>query len=119
MKLTVCQIDSRAHCINAELSALAAHIKNEGSGFLLLPEIGLSDWLAADPVPDDVCWAGAVADHDGRIESPANFGTRAVMGTRPIVKENGSRRNQALIWTAKNGVSSVHKIYFLPDQEGY
>ena len=119
MKVTVCQIDSRASQIDEELSALAAHIKSVDSDFLLLPEMGLSDWLAADPVPDADKWASAIADHNCRIDALGSLGAKAVMGTRPIIKANGSRRNQAFLWTEESGASAVREKYYLPDEEGY
>lgn len=119
VKVTVCQLDSRAAFIDAGLEALSAHVKSAGSKFLLLPEMGLSDWLAADPTPDAERWMSAVADHNRRIDSLAGLGADAVVGTRPVVKQNGSRRNQAFVWTADRGAAPVHEKYYLPDESGY
>ncbi len=41
------------------------------------------------------------------------------MGTRPIVRENGSFRNAAYLWTASTGAQPVHEKYHLPDEDGY
>ncbi|WP_120500890.1 carbon-nitrogen hydrolase family protein [Roseovarius sp. EL26] len=120
MKVTVCQIDPRAPHLDGFLNDLKQHITEQGTDFLLLPEMGFSDWLAADPKPEAARWQQAVLDHDHQIASLSDFGTRAIMGTRPIVKPNGSRRNQAYLWSADtNQAAAVHEKYYLPDEDGY
>ena len=38
------------------------------------------------------------------------------MGTRPIIRKNGSFRNEAYIWTAENWSQAVHEKHYLPDE---
>ena len=120
MKVTVCQIDPREGQLDNYLIELASHIKSEGSEFVLLPEMGFSEWLAADKTPDAGRWAKAVEDHARYISKLTMLGVEAVMGTRPIVNASGSRRNQAYIWTKESGSAvGVHEKYYLPDEEYY
>ena len=91
-----------------------------GSDFLLLPEMCFAPWLAADPVPDPQAWQAAVAMHEARIAGLRDLGVGAVVGTRPVIRENGSWRNQAYVWGAANGSAAAwHEKYYLPDEPGY
>ena len=79
-----------------------------------------ADWLAADPEVDEGRWNDAVAAHAARIAGLGRLGAKAVVGTRPIVTAQGSRRNEAYLWTAAaQAAAGVHQKYYLPDEEGY
>jgi N-carbamoylputrescine amidase len=52
MKVTVCQLDNRPGRLDAMLAELAAHIDQQQSEFLLLPEMCFHEWLAAGNNPD-------------------------------------------------------------------
>ena len=122
MKVTVCQIDPRGGEIDRFLDGLTAHIAEEESDFLLLPEMGFSDWLAGDrPGADaDAKWARAVADHERGIERLGALGAKAIVGTRPIVTPEGSRRNEAYLWTQNTPqAAGFHQKYYLPDEDDY
>jgi N-carbamoylputrescine amidase len=120
VKITVCQLDSRPDSMEEQLAALADHAAANSSEFVLLPEMPFSDWLAVNPDPDSERWRAAVTAHDGRIARLAELGIPHVAGTRPIVNEIGSRRNQAFLWTESSGTASaVREKYYLPDEEGY
>lgn len=125
MKVTVCQIDPRTGRLEHFLARLATHIAAEGSDFLLLPEMGFSDWLAASPpgadrAESDAKWANAVADHELQIAELGKLGVRAILGTRPILTPENSRRNEAYVWSALAPVpAGFHQKYYLPDEEGY
>lgn len=119
MNVTVCQIDNRPGRLDDQLAELAAHIRDRRSDFLLLPEMCFSPWLAADAVPDAGRWHAAVEEHARRIGRLGDLGARAVMGTRPVVRDNGSFRNAAYLWTVEAGAADVHEKYYLPDEEGY
>jgi N-carbamoylputrescine amidase len=119
MKVTVCQLDPRPAQLDAQLSALAKHVEMEQSDFLLLPEMCFADWLAAEQQPDAKKWAHAVNEHARHIADLSKLGAQSVLGTRPIVKENGSRRNEAYIWSQQDGAAPLHEKYYLPDEPGY
>lgn len=120
MKVTVCQFDPRAESLAPSLVALKQHIAEEGTDFLLLPEMCFSDWLAAEKTPDAAKWQAAVEAHAARISALSGLGAQAAMGTRPVVTDQNSRRNEAYIWTAESGTASgLHQKYYLPDEPGY
>lgn len=120
MKVTVCQIDPRPNQLEKSLHGLKEHILANQSDFLLLPEMGFSEWLAADEVPNSQLWDDAVAAHNSHIANLSSFGVRAVLGTRPTVNARGSRRNQSYIWTAETDKAEpFREKYYLPDEEGY
>lgn len=120
MKVTVCQIDPRPSQLDTYLSGLKDHIKAHDSDFLLLPEMGFADWLAADATPDADRWTQAVLAHDQHIAELSTFGVGGALGTRPAVNAAGSRRNQAYVWSADtNTATSFHEKYYLPDEPGY
>ena len=90
------------------------------SDFVLLPEMCFADWLAADPEVDEGRWDDAAVAHTIRIAGLGRLGAKAVVGTRPIVTAQGSRRNEAYLWTAvAQAAAGVHQKYYLPDEEGY
>lgn len=119
MKVTVCQIDCRPDELASTLTKLEAHTKSAGSDFLLLPEMCFSEWLAADRDPSEIKWLKAVEAHSREIAKLDRFGTSAVLGTRPTVHINGSRRNEAYLWQSTQGAVGFHEKYYLPDEEGY
>ena len=83
MKVTVCQLDPSAETLDAFLEGLAGHIADTGSDFLLLPEMGFAEWLAADPIPDTARWTAAVAAHDRHIANLGRLGARRSKATYP------------------------------------
>jgi N-carbamoylputrescine amidase len=119
MKITVCQLDNRKGYLGPMLEKLSIHIQENHSDFLLLPEMCFSEWLAVDPTPNLERWHEAVNAHDVQIAKLAELGAKAVMGTRPIVLNNGSLRNEAYIWSATGGAQSVREKYYLPDEKNY
>ncbi|MDX1401392.1 MAG: carbon-nitrogen hydrolase family protein [Kiloniellales bacterium] len=119
MKVTVCQLDPRPGILEEMLDRLKAHIRTEQSDFLLLPEMCFADWLAAEREPDGEKWRRAVERHATQIESLNELGAKAAIGSRPVLRENGSRRNEAYLWTPATGARGVHEKYYLPNEEGY
>jgi N-carbamoylputrescine amidase len=119
MKVTVCQLDNHAAGLKPMLAELAAHIAGEGSQFLLLPEMCFAEWLAADARPARQRWLAAVKSHADHILELDRLGVAAAIGTRPIVNDIGSFRNQAYLWTAQPRISPIHEKYYLPDEKGY
>ena len=119
MKVTVCELDNRAGQIGPALEALAAHTAAAGSEFLLLPEMGLYPWLAADREVDAGKWQAAVDAHARASEDFARFAVPAIVGTRPVVTRAGERRNRAFLWQAEGALRGIHDKYYLPDEPGY
>jgi N-carbamoylputrescine amidase len=119
VKVTVCQLDNRSRQLETKLDELAAHVRQQQSEFLLLPEMCFHEWLAADRYPDRERWLAAVKSHASAILELGKLGAKAVIGTRPVVNDIGSLRNQAYLWTTEPRVLPVHEKYYLPDEDGY
>ena len=119
MKVTVCQLDNRENQLDSMLTSLQSHIAAEKSEFLLLPEMCFGDWLAADPDPDPNRWQLAVEAHQLHIDQLDQLGVAAAIGTRPIVNQTGSFRNQAYLWTAENDTRAIHEKFYLPNEHEY
>jgi len=95
------------------------HTAAHGTDFLLLPEMAFAPWLAASLPPDADRWRRAIEAHDEQIRQLHRLGAAAVVGTRPVIRSDGSRRNQAYVWTAAAGAVAVHEKYYLPDEPGF
>lgn len=119
MKVAVCQLDNRDTERDAMLEALAGFVRREKAEFLLLPEMCFHAWLAAEREPDRRRWLDAVDAHARYIADLARLGAAAIIGTRPVVANDGGFRNQAYLWTAEPRVLPVHEKYYLPDETGY
>ncbi|MEM7209024.1 MAG: carbon-nitrogen hydrolase family protein [Pseudomonadota bacterium] len=120
MNVTICQIDPREGFLEPCIEKLTDHVHHEKTDFLLLPEMCFSGWLAADQNPDPTRWLQAVDDHARHIANLNDLAAEAVIGTRPIVNDSGSRRNQAYVWSKESGKArGFHEKYYLPDEEGY
>lgn len=120
MRVTVCQIHPASNELDDQWTALAEHLATADSDFLLLPEMAFSPWLAADPSPDAALWDESVQRHEQRLARLIELGVATILGTRPIVTDTGSRRNQAYVWsTTTQQPVSVREKYYLPDEEGY
>lgn len=120
MRVTVCEIDPRPGHLEPCLAALENHVRAAASDFLLLPELCFSPWLAIDREPDAMRWARSVAEHDRHLADLARLGARAVLGTRPVVRDDGERRNVAYVWeAAANAAEDLHEKHYLPDEPGY
>ena len=64
MKVAVCQIDPREGPLDQYIDGLTDHMNSNNSGFVLLPEMGFSNWLAEDKTPDAKRWVKAIDNHD-------------------------------------------------------
>ncbi len=120
MKVTVCQIDPRVEELDTCLERLTEHVERENSDFILLPEMGFSEWLAADPIPSAARWVQAAETHNRYVSDLSRLGTDNIVGTRPIVNATGSHRNQAYVWTSESNLAvGLHEKYYLPNESGY
>lgn len=117
MRVTVCQVDNRDGHRERALAALAEHARH--SDLLLLPELALHEWLGTTPAVNPARWQVAVDAHAAGIGALAGFGVPAVIGTRPIVTADGSRRNQAFRWIAEAGAVALREKHYLPDEPGF
>ena len=120
MRVTVCQIDPKPSELDQYIDGLAEHVASQSSDFVLLPEMPFFEWLAADPEPVASLWNEAVRSHERYIDNLDRLRAKAVLGTRPIVNDHGSRRNEAFIWYQESKMAfGFHEKYYLPNEDGY
>ena len=119
MKVTVCQLDNQPGQLDAMLVELAAHIDQQQSEFLLLPEMCFYEWLAADKNTSRDRWLAAIHAHASAILELDKLGVGAAIGTRPIINDAGGFRNEAFLWTSGPRITPIHEKYYLPDEDGY
>jgi N-carbamoylputrescine amidase len=119
VKVHVCQFDNRAEAMPGTLQRIAAHLAQHPGGLLLLPEMCFYPWLAATRQADAARWLAAVEAHAANILELGKHGAAAVIGTRPIVGDDGEFRNQAYLWTPEPRVLPLHEKYYLPDEPFY
>lgn len=119
MRVTVCQLDSRPEHREAALEALGQHAAEAGAELVVLPELPFSTWLAASPQPDLGAWQDSVVAHERAVARLDLLGAAAVVASRPTVEPDGSRHNQAFVWTPQGGAARVRDKRHLPDELGY
>jgi hypothetical protein len=69
------------------------------------------DWLPATEILNTKRWEEAILAHDRKIAELTTLGARGVVGTRPILNQNGSRRNQAYVWSTETETALPLPIY--------
>jgi N-carbamoylputrescine amidase len=118
MRVTVCELPNEPGELESAWSELVDHVREQGSGFVLLPEMPFYRWLAHSRAVNPAEWQRAVQAHMdwiGRLEALA---PAVVVSTRPVVR-TGERQNQGYLWDAKNGLQDAHVKYYLPDDPGF
>ena len=119
MRVTITQLDNRPEELPRALSALATHARERRPDLLLLPEMPFGPWLAVSPDVDASAWNAGVEAHTRRIRELARLGVPAIVGTRPIVREDATFGNEAFVWNAARGARGVHQKVYLPDEPSY
>ena len=117
-KVAVCQLEAREERLEASWEALRRYAEAERPELLLLPEMGLSPWLAASAHPDPAAWERGERVHRERIERFPDLGVAIVAGTMPVTVD-GHRFNEGFVWTAGEGYRAVHRKTYLPDEPGF
>lgn len=116
MNVTITQLSPYA--ISAEFPQLVAHVAEQQSDLVLLPEMIFSPWLALDNDVSANRWADAMAAHDAWLPRLSELGPATVIGSRPILRD-GVRQHEAFVWDIENGLRDVHTKYYLPDEPGF
>ncbi|MBI3677764.1 MAG: carbon-nitrogen hydrolase family protein [Proteobacteria bacterium] len=116
MRVTVCQLANERQTFAADWSALCAHVRQERSELVVLPEMPFSVWFAAVREFAQRDWSAAVAAHTS-WESRLDEMAATVLGTRPVDR-NRRRLNEAFV-AAADGLSAAHYKRYLPDEDGF
>lgn len=102
VKVTVCQLGNTPEALERQWKALCAHVRAEGSRFVLLPEMVFGPWFADSPGVDPVVWDHAESSHEQWMSRLHELGAPCVAGTRPVTRD-GRRMNEAFVWTPGGG----------------
>jgi N-carbamoylputrescine amidase len=118
MKVTVCELPDSTALLEEAWNDLAAHLADEGSDLLLLPEMPFHPWLAGTREVDPAAWLAAVDSHDRWLERLPELGVATVLGSRPVIRD-GRRFNEGFVWESPGSYRAAHLKYYLPDEEGF
>ncbi len=118
MKVTVCELSNDPAALEDGWSALAAHVRAEGSDLVLLPEMPFHPWLASSREVDPAAWLESVRAHEAWIARLGELGAPAVVATRPVI-DGGEHFNQALVWQGGAELPVSHRKQYLPEEEGF
>ena len=117
MRVTVCQLRTSPGGLERDWDGLVAHVAEQRSDLVVLPEMGFAPWFAAERPASDTAWGASVAAHDAWAARLPELGA-AVVGTRPVDRPAG-RRNQAYAATAAGELRRLHDKSYLPDEDGF
>ena len=118
IKATVCELRSESEYIEKDWRDLVAHVKDEGSELVLLPEMIFSPWAAGTDEVDPAVWQAAVETHDQLLPRLEELQPAIVVSSRPVI--DGTKRfNEGYVWDSKAGYQAVHRKYYLPDEPGF
>ncbi len=118
MKVTVCELHDNLEEFEEDWPTLVAHVKNEKSDLLLLPEMPFYPWMADTDQVDFQIWKDAVLAHEKWMPSFHSLEGIIIIGTRPIFK-SGSHFNEGFTWNQETGFTDVHTKYYLPNEQGF
>jgi N-carbamoylputrescine amidase len=107
MIVTVCELPDDRKGFEDSWSQLAGHVKQAGSGLVLMPDKAFSPWLDESAALDSARWQRCVAEHDAWEDRLGELGAALVLGSRPI-DFGGQRYDEGFAWTADTGIRSVH-----------
>jgi len=117
MKVTVCQLREFYRDFADDWRNLAAHVKQEQSNLLVLPEMPFHEWLFAKRDFDYQAWQNALRAHDEWESRLSELAPTNICGTRPVDFGN-ERYNEAFVYDAERGARSVHVKAHVPNEDG-
>ena len=117
MRVTVCQLSDEPRAFAADWETLRAHVGDQESDLVLLPEMPFATWFATEPAFAQAPWDAAIAEHGRWKQRLSDLAPATVLSTEPV-ERNGRRLNEAFVWSAGRARPAHHKRY-LPDEEGF
>ena len=118
MRVTVCELRDESAALAEDWRHLTAHVAEERSDLVILPEMVFAPWFAASPIFDAATWQAAVVTHDVWLARLGELAPAVVVASRPVDSSTG-RRNEGFVWAPAEGYRPVRQKYYLPDEEGY
>ncbi len=119
MRVTVCELNHESGDFEQQWQALVAHVHEQRSELVLLPEMIFAPWLAAEKQYDAAKWQQAVKAHDRWLRRADELAPAVVLGSRPVTREDGLRLNEGFILHPQRGYLAAHHKYYLPEEPGY
>ena len=117
MRVTVCELPHAPAALKAAWAGLCRHTAQHASELVLLPEFAFVDPVWEDERFDPVHWATALAQSHTLLERLPELRAEHVVGARPTTHD-GRHFNQGFIWSARGGIASLRRKFFLPEEVG-
>jgi N-carbamoylputrescine amidase len=117
IKVTVCELRNEPKDFAHDWERLTAHVKEEASQVVLLPEMPFSSWFAQSQRFDASVWQKSVFAHDDWQKRLHELAPATILSTRPV--NDGHRRfNEGFVWEQGAGYRAAHRKFYLPDEDG-
>lgn len=116
--MTVCELRDEPEALAEDWRHLVAHVAEEQSDLVILPEMGFAPWFAASPIFDAATWQAAVVAHDAWLARLGELAPAVVLASRPVDSSAG-RRDEGFVWSPAEGCRPARQKDYLPDEEGY
>lgn len=113
----MCELRTSPGALEEDWQGLVAHVREQRSELVVLPEMGFAPWFAQERPSSDAAWASSVEAHAAWSERLHELGA-AVVGTRPVDRPAG-RRNEAYLAPPSGPVTALHDKSYLPDEPGF
>src|SRR5689334_5951541 len=99
MRVSVCQLSDEPGAFAADWETLRAHVDEQKSDLVLLPEMPFATWFATEREFARAAWDAAIAEHARWLPRLSELAPAAVLSTEPV-ERNGRRLNEAFVWSA-------------------
>lgn len=119
VRVTVCELSDDREGFRRDWDALGAHVREQQSELVLLPELPFSPWFALQPRFDPERWEAVLQEHAAWCGRLAELAPAAVLSTLPRSLPDGRRLNSGFVWTQGAGLNFTHTKYYLPDEDGF
>lgn len=119
VRVAVCELNGEQGDVPSEWDRLVSHCRQFGPELVLLPEMAFAPWLPAQREFDPDAWREAAVSHERWLQRFDELGAEVVVGSRPVVEEDGSRFNEGFVWESGRGLQAAHRKTYLPDEPGF
>jgi N-carbamoylputrescine amidase len=118
MKITVCQLPDDRTAFEKAWRALAAHIAEQRSELVLLPELPFHPWFCRENNFSPAVWADVVAAQERGLARLPELNAPLVLSTRAVTRGD-TRLNVGYIWSHEHGLTDTHAKRYLPEEDGF
>ncbi len=118
MRVTVTQLPEGSSEFEKAMAALADHVRQDQSEFLLLPEMPFYPWIAYDKEVSEDRWQASMDAHVEWISRCNSFGVETIVASKPVL-DDGNPHNDAFILDSNGKETFLHRKYYLPNEEGF